>query len=174
MTFKEFWNLVKYADAFYKFMGDFGDTGLPEVKAKELEKVNSQKLKLTVSDIQKIRALSEFIGKREINFKHFLVWMMKDSIFAKWEQQNDRGCFLEDLEAGLNQLSLPLLKGATKDAKKGALLDKSLYDWDKVISWTLSAEIRVCEDMAYRSTLSQELMKNINSKNLDDAVNDKT
>lgn len=108
-----------------------------------------------------------------MNFKHFLVWTQWDKIFGRFDLSGD-GVDLEDLEVGLNQLGIPLLKGATRNYRKGqSPTGKALYDEEGVINILLLVEVNICEDLRYRSTHAQTLMNQIDSKDLCDAKNGK-
>lgn len=60
----------------------------------------------------------------------------------------DGGVNREDLEVGLNQLSLPLIKAAVRNAKKGQnSLGEQTYDEKSVLTVTLMTEVEICEDI---------------------------
>jgi hypothetical protein len=105
------------------------------------------KQKMTDEDLLKMKNLEQSLGTHEMNFKHFLVWIEWDKILGRFDQNGD-GVNLEDLEVGLNQMSLPLLKVATKNARKGQnLTAQALYDDAVVVNLLLLTEISICEDM---------------------------
>lgn len=47
--------------------------------------LDSLKIRLNDDDLTKIKNLDESLKDHEMNFKHFLTWMMWDKIFAKWD-----------------------------------------------------------------------------------------
>lgn len=135
--------------------------------------LESLKQKMNDEDLLKIKNLEQSLGNHEMNFKHFLVWTQWDKILGRFDPDGN-GVTLEDLEVGLNQMSLPLLKVATKNARKGQnLTAQPLYDDNIVVNLLLLTEISICEDMRYRATHAQTLMAKIDSKDLCDAKSGK-
>lgn len=169
MTFPQFWNLFKWGDVFYAFTGDNPMVG--SITNKMINShLESLKLRLNDEDLLNIKNLNESLKDHEMNFKHFLIWMNWDRIFAKWDNTFDMGVNREDLEVGLNQMSLPLLKAAVKNGKKGAnTVGDQTYDEKLVVTVTLMTEVEICEDIIYRETRTQNLMNDIETKDLCDA-----
>lgn len=124
-------------------------------------------------DLLKVKNLEESLGTHEMNFKHFLVWTQWDKIMGRFDLMGD-GVNVEDLEVGLNQMSMPLLKAATRTARKGQTpTGVQLYDEQNVVNVMLLTEVEICEDRRYRATHAQTLMAQIDSKDLCDAKNGK-
>jgi len=82
------------------------------------------------SDVAKLEAMANLLEGRRFNFKHFLAYMKSESVFKRFtELGSDATVTQEDLEMGMLQLGLPIIKGIINRSRHGwDFRDRPLYE----------------------------------------------
>lgn len=137
------------------------------VSSRVLDFINSEQIKAGINtltdesgymfqpnkvEMQQLTDIMNIINWRNINFKQFLSVMLYHQIFNRWNIKKEgllsSGLKFEDIQAGLKQCSLPIIKGFFRKYSRGMSMDGiKLYDYEMIFRSTIATEMEVCYDI---------------------------